>query len=395
MDAAPVFPYQSLHEAAPIQWSTAHFGGAWLVTRHADVEMVLRDPRFSAQRTGAWVTQLAKVRGELTQFQRLFARALLFLDAPDHPRIRRVLQAGFKPDLLHRLRPQIVSLVGELLDAVPAGGDFDFIDMVAKPLPARAIALLLGTQTLAHDACMDWSEDLAGFIGAAQPTAQQARLAQRSLVAMARHFEGLLQHRRQHPGDDLVSRLLQAQQTGGIRGDAELLAQCAMLLFAGYETTRHALGNGLHALLHHPAQWSLLQHQPERMPAAVQELLRFESPVQYTGRRVRTGLVLHGQHLRRGDLVLAMVGAANRDPARYTQPNRLDISRCEGGSLSFGCGAHSCIGAALTRMEMEQVFLQVHKRWPRLGLVEAQPHWINRPAYRGLQRLLVRPGEPD
>ena len=190
-----------------------------------------------------------------------------------------------------------------------------------------------------------------------------------------------------------------AEAAGEIEGGPELLAQCAMLLFAGHETTRNLLGNGLQALLSHPAQWQKLQQSPELLPGAVRELLRYDSPVQYTGRRVTTDLVLHGQLLRRGDLVLPLIGAANRDPARYAQPDRLDIARRDGGAMSFGSGAHVCIGAALTLMEAEIVFGQVLRRWPGLCLAGAAPQWGSNPVYRGLLALPVRnvarrPAEP-
>lgn len=383
--------YQALREAGPIHWSEEFFGGAWLLTNHADVELVLRDPRFSAQRTGAWVNDSEGVRGELAEFQRLFARALLFLDAPDHPRIRRVLQAGFKPDVLQRLQPQIAQIVTQLLDAVPQGRDFDFIETVARPLPARVIALLLGIEDMEHEEFLAWSEALAAFIGAVQPTQGQARSAQRSLVAMGRYFEAVLEKKRRQPGDDLLSGLVQAEAAGDIQGGSELLAQCAMLLFAGFETTRHLLGSGLHALLSHPDQWQLLQQQPDLLASAVRELLRYDSPVQYTGRRINTDLVLHGQQLRRGELVLPLIGAANRDPARYSQPNRLDVTRVEGTSLSFGSGPHVCIGAMLTRMEVELVLAQVMLRWPDLRMVDVLPRRIDKPVYRGFEELPLRP----
>ncbi|UUZ62833.1 cytochrome P450 [Polaromonas sp. P1-6] len=173
-----------------------------------------------------------------------------------------------------------------------------------------------------------------------------------------------------------------------------MLAQCAMLLFAGFETTRHLLGSGLQALLAHPDQWQRLRQAPELLPGAVRELLRYDSPVQYTGRRVTTDLVLHGQQLRRGDLVVPLIGAANRDPRCYAQPDALDITRRDGSSLSFGSGPHVCIGAALTLMEAEIVFRQLLRRWPELSLVDATPHWIGNPLYRGLVTLPLRRGAP-
>ncbi|MEO8120566.1 MAG: cytochrome P450 [Rhodoferax sp.] len=385
--ANPYPTYRALQEAGPIHWSEEFFGGAWLLTRHADVELVLKDPRFSAQRTGAWVNDREDARGELADFQRLFARALLFLDAPDHPRIRKVMNAGFRPDVIQKLVPHIEQTVTAMLDQVENLASFDFIEAVARPLPVRVITMLMGIENPQQHDFMAWSDDLATFIGTPQPTREQARRAQTSLLAMSRYLETLLALKRQSPGDDLTSRLVLAEAAGEIQGSAELLAQCAMLLFAGHETTRHLLGSGLQTLLAHPEQWRQLRQNPALLPGAVRELLRFDSPVQYTGRRVTTDLVLHGQQLRRGELVLPLIGAANRDPARYAQPDRLDITRNDGPSLSFGSGPHVCIGAAITRMEAEIVFRQLLQRWPDLSLVDATPHWIRNPLYRGLVTL--------
>ena len=383
----PYPAYKALREAGPIHWSEEFFGGAWLLTRHADVEGVLKDPRFSAQRTGAWVNDREDARGELADFQRLFARALLFLDAPDHPRIRKVMNAGFHPEVIQKLAPHIEQTVTHLLDQVANLDSFDFIETVARPLPVRVITMLMGIENPQQHDFMTWSDDLATVIGTPQPTREQARRAQTSLQAMSRYLETLLARKRQTPGDDLSSRLVQAEAAGEIHGSTELLAQCAMLLFAGHETTRHLLGSGLQTLLAHPEQWQRLQQEPALLPGAVRELLRFDSPVQYTGRRVTTDLVLHGQQLRRGDLVLPLIGAANRDPARYAQPDTLDITRNDGPSLSFGSGPHVCIGAAITRLEAQIVFGQLLKRWPDIGLLNATPHWISNPLYRGLVTL--------
>ncbi|WP_114973727.1 cytochrome P450 [Rhodoferax ferrireducens] len=392
--ANPYPTYRALREAGPIHWSEEFFGGAWLLTRHADVELVLKDPRFSAQRTGAWIKDREENPGELGGFQRLFARALLFLDAPDHPRIRKVMNAGFRPEVIHKLVPHIEQIITGLLDQVEADvaatDTFDFIERVARPLPVQVITRLLGIERGQRADFMAWSDELAIFIGTAQPTRTQARRAQTSLLAMCDYFESLLAHKRLAPGDDLVSRLVQSEAAGEIESGPELLAQCAMLLFAGHETTRHLLGSGLQALLSHPEQWRQLQQDPALLPGAVRELLRFDPPVQYTGRRVATDLVLHGQRLRRGELVLPLIGAANRDPARYAEPDTLDITRSEGASLTFGSGAHVCIGAALTRMEAEMVLRQVLQRWPDLSLLDAAPRWGSNPAYRGLMTLPLR-----
>lgn len=386
----PYPTYRALRESAPIHWSDEFFGGAWLLTRHDDVETMLRDPRFSAQRTGGWVMNSGDgARDELKGFQRLFARAMLFRDAPDHQRLRRVLHAGFRPDALQRLVPRIEALVDELLAGVDAAAGFDFMQRLARPLPARVIATLMGIEGGDGARFVAWSDDLAAFIGAPRPTLEQARRAQASLLELGRYFES-----RVAAGgwseDTLVGHLARAAGEGTITDGAELLAQCAMLLFAGHETTRNLLGNGLYHLLSRPGLWRELQRQPGRLPGAVRELLRFDSPVQYTGRRVAADLVLHGQLLKRGDLVIGFIGAANRDPRRYDDPDRLDPSRRGIAPLSFGSGPHVCIGAALTLIEVEAVFRHLLRRWPGLRLGESQPRWNRNPVYRGVIALQVR-----
>ena len=422
----PYPTYRTLRDAAPLVWSDEFFGGAWLASRHADVELVLRDARFSAQRTGGWVmrpvdaagTQGRDGRLALTGFQRLFARAMIFLDAPDHARVRQTMSAAFRSADLQRLAPRIERAVADRLAVIHSTAPFDFVSALARPLPAEVIGLLMGMEADSHAGqggaqdepsadLVAWSDELADFIGAPAPSRAQALRAQAALLTMARHFDGLLGQRRRAlergaaPGNDVIARLLQAERSGQIRGSAELLAQCVMLLFAGHETTRHLLANGLRTLLSHPDQWRLLQRDRSLLPGAVRELLRFDSPVQYTGRRVTTELVMHGQTLRRGELVVALIGAANRDPACHEQPDVLDITRRAAPPLAFGHGPHVCIGAALTMMEAQAVFAQVLEGWPDLALIQAdKPHWSGNALYRGVTALPLQckppvPNGPD
>jgi cytochrome P450 len=263
---------------------------------------------------------------------------------------------------------------------------------VAGPLPAEVMATLMGIGEPDHARFAAWTEDLAAFIGALEPSPELASAARRSLLEMSAFFGELLQQRRDAPGDGLVGLLLRAEQAAQVQCGAELLAQCAMLLFAGYETTRNLLGNGLLALLRHPDQWQRLQREPQLVGEAVRELLRYDSPVQYTGRRVARDVDLHGRRLRHGELVVTLIGAANRDPRRYDDPDRLDVTRRPSGVLSFGRGAHACIGAGLTQLEAEAVLRQLLERCPRLRLLDEVPHWGGNPVYRGLVEL--RMGEP-
>ena len=402
LDAAylhdPYPTYARLRAAGPVLWRDDVFQGAWLLTRHDDVELALRDPRFSSQRTGGWVKRIPGVdasfagrraQAGLDAFQRLFGSAMVFLDGAEHRRVRQAMAAGFHPTLIRTLRPEVERLTEELLDGLDARAGFDFIAAVARPLPSRVIAHLLGIDSADEARFMAWSDDLAAFIGALQPTAAQLRDAQRSLLQMVRYFDALLPARRAAPGTDLVSRLLAAQDAGELRPDGELLAQCAMLLFAGHETTRNLLGNGLYTLLAHPHAWARLREDEAGMTLAVRELLRYDSPVQYTGRRMAADLTLHGTTLRRGDLVIALIGAANRDPDRFADPDTFDIGRRAGSHLSFGSGAHVCIGAGLSLLEADVVLRAVLRRWPDLATVDAQPRWNGIAGLRGLAALPV------
>lgn len=404
----PYPTYEALRAAGPIHWSPEFFGGAWLLTNHADVEMVLRDAqRFSAQRTGGWVMHTAgdrddvrddEARRELGLFQRLFARAMLFMDAPDHTRLRAVMMPSFRPAVMAALQSDVEQMITALIDGIEqdCGGEhgnkpFDFMARFARPLPAQVICTLMGIATPDQHAFIEWSDTLAAFIGAPQPTLEQARAAHVALQAMSAYFDTVLPAKRANPGDDLLSRLAVGEAEGQVQGGAEMLAQCAMLLFAGHETTRNLLGNGLQVLLSQPGTWAQLVAEPTLIPGAVRELLRYECPVQYTGRRVTTEITLHGQRLKRGDLVVGLIGAANRDPAQYEAPQQFDLRRKAGSSLAFGHGVHLCIGAALTLMEGEAALRALVKRWPHLHLAnDAAPDWVPNPVYRGLASLPVR-----
>jgi cytochrome P450 len=385
----PYATYAVWRSQGPLLWSDAFFGGAWLLTRHADVEAALRDPALSAQRTGGWVMASAEEgqRSDFLPFQRLFARAMLFRDAPDHTRLRRVLQAAFRPEALTSLQPWLEDLLRAQMQAHAHAGTFDFMATVARPVPVCVITRLLGAPDALSDDFMRWCEDLAIFIGASVPLPHHLRCAQRSLLQMCDYFEHeLLPQRRSHPRNDLASLLLQAEARGDVTAGAELLAQCAMLLFAGYETTRSLLGNAVHALLSHPEQWRRLCVRPDLAAPAVRELLRYDSPVQWTGRRATRTLHWHGQTIMRGDLVLPLIGSANRDPERHAYPDRLDIERLQPGTLSFGSGPHVCLGAWLTQLEGQTVLRMLAQHWPGLRL-DGEASRNGNLLYRGWQYL--------
>ena len=400
-------PDQSDTAASSISWNREFCHGAWVLSSYADVSAALRDPRFSVQRSRRWInssidpartdrTQRIAEQHQLRAFKRILSRSLLFLDGHSHTRLRRVMQAGFSAAALQRQAPAISAIAERLIRqilaraTVNASGvsvvEFDFISDFARPLPIRVIAELLGISLDGHTGFVAAASAIAAFIGSPTPSMPLALAAQDALAQLLAHFRHEIALRRTQPRDDLVGQLMEAESTGAISA-MEMLAQCCTLLFAGYETTRHLLGNGVLALLQHPLQWQALQASPERLPRALRELLRYHSPVQYTGRRLTADLEWHGQQLRRGQLVILQIAAANRDPQRFSNPDQLDISRDEGNHLAFGHGPHVCIGATLTYMEAELAMRALLRALPDLQLQPQGWRWDSNDAYRGLTTL--------
>lgn len=385
----------------PLHWSTAHCGGAWVITGYEEVAAALRDPRFSVRRAARWINSGLGESGNgqqdeaQRQFKRLFSRSLLFLDGRAHRRLRGVLNPGFKPADLQARRGDITALAQRLADDIvadpQAARGFDFIARFARPLPALVIAQLLGLPDRVPAEFIDWAADLAAFIGSPTPDATQTLAAQQAMRNLCDFFSQALARSDELPEACLMRGLLQAHASGQLNRN-ELLAQCSTLLFAGYETTRNLLGNGVLALLQDPAQWAALksrQADPSALRMAVREMLRHGSPVQYTGRRLLQDVALAGQRLRRGQLAILHIGQANHDARRFHDPQRFDIRRDEGMHLSFGQGPHVCLGAALTQLEAEIAFSVLMQRLPTLSLADETPVWQGNAAYRALDRLSV------
>jgi cytochrome P450 len=380
------------------EWSEAYCGGAWLLTGYDEVMNALRDPRFSVRRAARWINSGlsgAQDGGQAStparlRFKRVFARSLLFLDGRAHRRLRGVVQAGFKPADLQRQAPAIAAIADRLIARIDADAaeDFDFVQAFARPLPALVIASLLGLAQRVPDEFIDWSADIAAFIGSPTPDARQTLAAQQALADMCDFFAQIMASNDGAAADGLLARIAAARAERRISG-IEALAQCCTLLFAGYETTRNLLGNGLLALLRHPGQWTALKAAPQGLRGAVREMLRYDSPVQYTGRRLLADVEIGGRRLRRGDLAILHIGAANRDPRRFSDPDRFDIRRDEGSHLAFGHGPHACLGAALTQLEAEIAFAALMRAMPEAALAPAPPVWQPSSAYRALQRLPI------
>jgi cytochrome P450 len=361
--ANPYKIYQHLRTTAPLHWTDKFRSGAWLVSRYADVLTGLHDARLSSRRSHTLTAALpTEVQSEFATFNQIFSKWMLFLDPPHHSRLRKLLNKEFTPNMIMRLRPRIQQAVNRLLDQALAKIEMEFMTEVANPLPVRVIADMLGIP----------SED---------------RRAQNSLVSLTEYFRALLPERRENKGDDLVSLLLRVEEEGEVLTEEELLAQCTLLLVAGHETTRNLLGNGLLALLQHPDQLATLKQNPSLMPLAVREFARYNSPVQFSGRAVSEDFSWHGESIKKGQAVILLLGSANHDPEKFSEPERLEISRDEGMPLSFGHGAHYCIGAALAYTEAEIAFTTLLDRTSSLKMLDDAPEWRANLSFRGLSKL--------
>src|SRR6266851_5330889 len=385
----PYPTYRRFLEAGQIH-PASYGGGGWAVFRHADCCSLIRDPRLSARRAGAMLRVLPSERqAEFAELAHMLGLGLLFLDAPEHSRLRKLMNKGFSSAVAEDLRTQIQTIVGQMLERMRYAKEADLLREVAYPLPVRVIAEMLGVAEALHAQLIQWSDAMAVFFGNPQRTVEQTKSAHEAVIALTEFFRGAVAERRRQKGGDLISLLLDIEEDGEVLTEEELYAQCVMLLFGGHETTRNLIGNGMQALLQHPEELSRLRDHPEMIRSAVEELLRYESPVQYVGRIVKEEMELCGVRLRQGDVIAFMLGAANRDPQQFKDPCRLNLARLNNAHLPFGAGPHFCIGDQLARLEGQVAILRMVQQFPRMRLAVQRPEWAPNIGLRGLKALPV------
>ncbi len=367
-DPYPLYRY--LLSAAPVQWNDLL--GAWTVARYADVVFTLTDPRFSADRVGL-------------QPDAYVAKSMLVSDPPDHTRLRTLVQKAFTPRMIDQLRPRITTIVDDLLNAT--GASFDVVQDLAYPLPVIVIAELLGVSPEDRETFKDWSATLAASLDPlVSPELMDHATAARQ--ALHTYLRGIIAERRRAPKGDLISALVAVEERGEVLTEPELVVMCSLLLVAGHETTVNLIGNGTLALLQHPDELNRLRQAPSLIGTAIEELLRFDAPVQMTGRIVMSDLEIGGQTIKQGDFVLPLLGAANHDPAQFTEPDKLDLARSPNAHLAFGRGIHFCLGAPLARVEAQAAIGALLERYPALEL-NGTPTRRDQITLRGLTSLPV------
>jgi cytochrome P450 len=364
--------------------------GVFLLTRYADVHQALRDSRLSADRRRADAIERNRERlpQQFLGDDNIF-RSMLMMDAPDHTRIRGLVNKAFTPRRISELRPRIEAIAAELLAGPARAGGLDVIGELSSPLPAIVIAELLGVPAEDHPKFRRWAAEVISA-PAAVASGGSAEPAARSFESLADYLRHVVALRRAEPRDDLLSALVAAQDDRDALNDHELVATAVLILIAGHETTTNLIGNGLLALLQHPAQHARLRAEPELLKNAIEEMLRFDSPVQGTMRAALEDVEYGGKSLAKGALVIIGIAAANRDPEVFERPDEFDVARRDNRHLSFGFGAHFCLGAPLARLEGEIALRGLLEAFPRLELAEEKiEHRVN-PFLRGLTSLRVR-----
>jgi cytochrome P450 len=385
--ANPYPAYRELRETMPV-WRSP-FGRAFL-TRYEDASVLLRDRRLGKDYTEpeALIRRFGPTAMQEPAVVEL-SHMMLMRDPPDHTRLRGLVTKVFTARKIEEMRPGIQAITDRLLDKVAGRGQMDAIRDLAFPLPVLVICELLGVP----------EEDRAGFVNATAsgaallnpvpPTREELDRANEGTLATGAYFEALFEQRRKQPRDDLLSLLVQAEEAGDRLTTQELRANVTLLFAAGHETTVNLIGNGIWSLLCNPSQWSAIRDNPGLIPNAIEEILRYECPVQAVARTVAEPIEFGGIEFRKDELIVGLIGAANRDPAVFPDPDRLDVTRERLKPLSFGGGIHFCIGAQLARIEAEVVFSTLLRRMPDLTLTDTEPRWRESFTLRGLITLPV------
>jgi cytochrome P450 len=378
-------PYPLMHqlrESAPVFLTSA--GDQWVLTRYEDSRTVLRDPRFGSAEPG---TRRSGIAPAAASGERRI-RSLLFLNPPDHTRLRSLVSRAFTPRRVEAMTGAIGSLAAEALDDLELRGGGDVMELLAFPLPANVISELVGVPREDRDWLRPLVADLSATLEPLTPEEVRRQAVESGEKARSYLYE-LIEARRRAPRDDLLSGLIAASDGEDRLSEEEVVVTTLLIYAAGFETTTNLIGNMVLTLLRHGDQLIRLRQDRSLVPSAIEEVLRYESPVQLDGRTALEPAEIAGHRIEEGQGVMTLLGAANRDPAFIRDPDLFDAGRAEVPLLSFGSGIHYCLGASLARLEGQVVLSQLLDRFPRWELAETDPPWRKRLTLRGLERLPV------
>jgi cytochrome P450 len=378
----PYPKYAELRAKDPLHWSPLM--DAWVATRYADVDAILRDQkRFSND-----PRRRQRARAARTSVDNPGGQSMLFVDPPEHTRLRALVNKAFTPQAIAALTPRIQAIVQELLDQIPEPSHFDLIDTLAYPLPVIVMAELLGIPPQDHAQFKHWSDRRARAL---EPTItpREIQEANRAAHELDDYFRGVIRARRLEPRDDLISTLVATEEASDKLTQDELLVMLRLLLIAGNETTTNLIGNGMLALLRHPDQLQKLREHPDLMDTAVEEMLRYDTTVQVDFRSALEDVEMDGKRIATGQGIMLLLGAANHDPEVFHAPEQFNITRREASHLAFGRGVHHCLGAPLARTEARLAFTGLLERFSTIRLLTEHPPFKDNVVLRGLQSLPI------
>ncbi len=381
--------YHQLRAEAPVYWSD--IWGCWILTRYDDIALTLRDhARFSSLgRLTATMELPEPLWGQIEPLVTHYSQGLVNVDPPEHTRMRQLVHQAFKPRTIERLRTSVETLVEQLIDNVQPRGEMELIRDFSYPLPVTVIAAFMGLPATDHEQLKAWSGQIVEFMATPKPDPEVLLRSQAALLELQAYFRTMFAWRRNDPQDDLLSDLVQVEMEGERLTEDELVSTCVTILIGGHETTTYLIASGILALLENPPQTAVLRANPDLAASAVEEFLRYEGPFQRNRRIATEDVEIGGQLIRKGDLVMQMLGAANRDPAYFEEPDRLDITRQPNRHMAFGYGPHFCLGAALARLEAPIAVNALLRRLPNLTLATDSVEWANT-VFRGPQALPLR-----
>lgn len=384
--ANPYPLFHRLRSEDPVHWDP--FLHSWVVTRYTDVVTVLH--HFSAERTPT-PEQLTRIGLDaLNPIAQVMVKQMLFLDAPAHTRIRKLASHAFTPQRVEILRTHIRDITNSLLDKVEQQGQMDVIADLAEPLPCIVTAEMLGVPVEDYQQLKAWSQDFAEMLGNFQHNPDRAARVLKSTLAMTDYFRAAIEEQRKRPREGLVNSLLNAEVNGDRFTEEEVIANCIVTMVGGQETTTNLIGNGVLTLLRNPDQLEKLRADVSLIPSAVEEMLRYESPSQHTARLAPEDTSMGGKRISKRQAVIAVMAAGNRDPERFPDPDRFDITRTDNRHLAFGWAAHFCFGAALARIEGQTAFELMLKRLENWSLESPSLVWRTNLGLRGLTRLPIK-----
>ncbi|RUT04207.1 cytochrome P-450 like protein [Dulcicalothrix desertica PCC 7102] len=385
-------PYPTYHRLRAKEPVHRNFLGSWVLTRYADVKFVLRDSNFRSdnlpQRLKNKNSYLEDRHQNLNALVSACSKWLLYIEPPDHTRMRSLVGKFFYPEMVERLRPQIQHIVDELIGNAQLNNSMDIISELARPLPVRVISKMLGVPEEIQNQVYKWAEEISTIF---DPLNSLSTLAHMNEIVLkfTESFREVIAQREKEPQQDLISFLITARNEGDKLSNDEILSICMLLFGTGEETTVNLIGNGMLALLHHPEQMEKLKQQPAIIQNAVEELLRYDSPIQGISRTAIENIEIGNKEIKAGDQVIVYLGAANRDPKQFYEPDCLDLTRNDNRHLAFADGIHYCLGAALARVEAQVAINTLIQRLHNLQLYTDTLEWRTNINLRGLKSLPV------